>query len=57
MMREEFFIKTEHLGLRLLEEEDAAWYSQWFNDSEVCQYNSHRNYSEPPLFKDEIRMT
>lgn len=44
MMREEFFIKTEHLGLRLLEEEDAAWYSQWFNDSEVCQYNSHHRF-------------
>jgi [ribosomal protein S5]-alanine N-acetyltransferase len=36
------FLKTEHLDLRPLQTTDADGpYLAWFNDPDVCRYNSH----------------
>lgn len=45
-MPESYFIKSDRLGLRLLEEEDAEEYFNWFNDEEICQFNSHHRFPE-----------
>lgn len=46
MESEAFFLKTERLGLRLLDFADnlGEGYSQWLNDPIVCQYNSHHRF-------------
>lgn len=47
-----FFLEDNSIGLRELQEEDAEGnYSMWFNDSEVCQYNSHHRF---PMSKSEV---
>lgn len=45
-MNESYFLRSERLGLRMLEEEDAEEYFIWFNDEEICQYNSHHRFPE-----------
>lgn len=47
------FFYTKRLGLRLLNEEDIDGnYLNWFNDFEVCRYNSHYRF---PKTKDELQ--
>lgn len=49
---EKFFLKTEHCGLRLLNDNDVEGnYHNWFNDCEVCLYNSHYRF---PKTKSEL---
>ncbi|MCR5793653.1 MAG: GNAT family N-acetyltransferase [Lachnospiraceae bacterium] len=43
-MRKNFFLKTERIGLRMITAEDIDWYAEWFNDAEVCNYNSHHRF-------------
>ena len=45
-MTEHYFLKSERLGLRLLEEEDAEGCFHWLNDEGTCQYNSHHRFPE-----------
>lgn len=48
-----FFEKTDRIGLRSLESEDIAGnYIKWFNDSEVCYFNSHHRFMKS---KEELR--
>lgn len=57
-MAESYFLKTERLGLRLLEEEDAEEYFKWFDDEEVCQGNSHHRFPETrESVKEYVRNT
>lgn len=44
-MRAVYFFQTERLGIRMLSEDDIEWYSEWFNDKEVCKFNSHHRYT------------
>ncbi len=37
----DYFLKTKRLGLRPLLLEDARGYWNWFNDEEICKFNSH----------------
>lgn len=40
-----YFLENDNIGLRNLEEKDVAGsYADWFNDGEVCAYNSHHRY-------------
>ena len=43
-MEDRYFLKSERLGLRLLKEEDAEEYFAWFNDEEICRYNTHHRF-------------
>lgn len=37
-----YFLKNDIIGLRTLQETDVKGnYGKWFNDAEVCHYNSH----------------
>lgn len=45
-MSESYFLRTERLGLRMLEEEDAEECFAWLNDPEVCQYNTHHRFPQ-----------
>lgn len=49
---EKFFFKTDNCGMRLLKDEDVAGnYYNWFNDGDVCAFNSHFRF---PKTKDEL---
>lgn len=40
-----YFLENCKIGLRALEENDVnGEYPNWFNDQEVCKYNSHHRY-------------
>ena len=42
-----FFLEDEIIGLRCLSEKDIeleGGYKDWFNDPEVCKYNSHHRF-------------
>ena len=48
-----FFLENDDVGLRNLVESDAEGnYVNWFNDSEVCKYNSHHRF---PMTKLEVQ--
>lgn len=52
-MEDNFFYQTERLGLRYIGELDCDGnYESWFNDIEVCKYNSHHKF---PKSKQEIK--
>lgn len=40
-----YFLEDNHIGLRTLEDNDVNGnYFNWFNDQEVCRYNSHHRF-------------
>ena len=40
-----YFLQNEYIGLRNLKEEDVnGGYANWFNDDEVCEFNSHHKF-------------
>ena len=40
-----FFLENKLIGLRSIKEEDIkGGYADWFNDEEVCKYNSHHKF-------------
>lgn len=44
-----YFLESENVGLRGLSEEDVEGnYIYWFNDPEVCRYNSHHRFVMSP---------
>lgn len=47
-----FFLEDENIGLRGLLESDAdGCYADWFNDINICKFNSHHRY---PMTRDEV---
>jgi len=47
------FLVAEHVYLRTLSADDLNdRYREWFNDSEVCQYNSHHRF---PNYNEDMR--
>ncbi len=47
-----YFLEDEDVGLRTLEEADADGnYQNWFNDAQVCKYNSHHRFA---MAKEEL---
>ena len=47
-----YFLEGADIGLRTLEEADAdGTYRDWFNDGEVCKYNSHHRFA---MAKEEL---
>lgn len=47
-----FFLENDMVGLRVVTEEDIDGdYGEWFNDPEVCKYNSHHRF---PMTKSEL---
>lgn len=52
MQEKKYFLEEESIGLRILDESDVDGnYQNWFNDAEVCRYNSHHRY---PMARDEL---
>lgn len=47
-----YFLDNDMVGLRTVTEEDIdGSYGDWFNDADVCQYNSHHKF---PMTREEI---
>lgn len=47
-----YFLEEANIGLRTLEEADADGnYRDWFNDAQVCKYNSHHRFA---MAKEEL---
>ncbi len=47
-----YFLESKDIGLRVLEESDVNGnYGNWFNDNEVCKYNSHHRF---PVGRQEL---
>ncbi len=47
------FLVGEHIYLRTIDESDLnANYREWFNDEEVCRYNSHHRF---PNYDENMR--
>lgn len=41
-----YFLHSSRIGMRLLNDFDVDYYMNWFNDEEVCRYNSHHRYPQ-----------
>ncbi len=45
-----YFLENDTVGLRMLSTDDLdieGGYGDWFNDQEVCKYNSHHRFPKP----------